>query len=203
METTNTHRKVPLVPYNWLFSPEGPFYANNKKHAESDQQQNPNTEHKQEEVKQNTPSEEQQPEEEESSQHSEDDDEGGWITVGGKHNDEEEEEEEDDWDDNDEESWITPANISDKKKEGVQEEEDWVKTEEPKQQQSVHQPTSTTDSKVGCITQDFAMQNVLMHMGLNLVTGDGKRLKFLKRWVKRCESCSTYVEQNVLATHRF
>jgi len=42
---------------------------------------------------------------------------------------------------------------------------------------------------VGCMTADFAMQNVLLQMGLNLVDVEGKRIRKLKTWVLRCHAC--------------
>ena len=42
---------------------------------------------------------------------------------------------------------------------------------------------------VGCMTTDFAMQNVLLQMGLNLVNVEGKRIEKLKTWVLRCHAC--------------
>jgi RNA-binding protein NOB1 len=41
----------------------------------------------------------------------------------------------------------------------------------------------------GCMTADFAMQNVLLHMGLNLVGLEGKRIERIKSWVLRCHAC--------------
>lgn len=41
----------------------------------------------------------------------------------------------------------------------------------------------------GCMTTDFAMQNVIMHMGLNLVGVDGKKIEKVKTWVLRCHAC--------------
>ena len=41
----------------------------------------------------------------------------------------------------------------------------------------------------GCMTTDFAMQNVLMHMGLDLVGVDGKKIDKVKTWVLRCHAC--------------
>ena len=41
----------------------------------------------------------------------------------------------------------------------------------------------------GCMTTDFAMQNVLMHMGLSLVGVDGKKIAKVKTWVLRCHAC--------------
>ncbi|KAJ7241909.1 Nin one binding Zn-ribbon like-domain-containing protein [Mycena haematopus] len=41
----------------------------------------------------------------------------------------------------------------------------------------------------GCMTADFAMQNVLLQMGLNLVGVEGKRIQKVKSWVLRCHAC--------------
>jgi RNA-binding protein NOB1 len=45
----------------------------------------------------------------------------------------------------------------------------------------------------GCMTADFAMQNVLLQMGLNLVGLEGKRIEKVKNWVLRCHACFKYV----------
>jgi RNA-binding protein NOB1 len=45
---------------------------------------------------------------------------------------------------------------------------------------------------VGCMTADFAKQNVLLQMGLDLVSVDGKRIEKLKTWVLRCHACFKY-----------
>jgi RNA-binding protein NOB1 len=45
----------------------------------------------------------------------------------------------------------------------------------------------------GCMTADFAMQNVLLQMGLNLVGLEGKRIERVKSWVLRCHACFKYV----------
>lgn len=42
---------------------------------------------------------------------------------------------------------------------------------------------------VGCMTADFAMQNVLLQMGLSLVGLEGKRIDRVKTWVLRCHAC--------------
>ena len=46
----------------------------------------------------------------------------------------------------------------------------------------------------GCMTADFAMQNVLLQMGLNLVGLEGKRIQKIKNWVLRCHACFKYVK---------
>ncbi|KAJ3556723.1 hypothetical protein NM688_g1865 [Phlebia brevispora] len=43
--------------------------------------------------------------------------------------------------------------------------------------------------KAGCMTADFAMQNVLLQMGLSLVSVDGKKIERVKTWVLRCHAC--------------
>lgn len=42
---------------------------------------------------------------------------------------------------------------------------------------------------VGCITTDFSMQNVLMQMGLHVVSVDGMVVRTVKQWVLRCMAC--------------
>ncbi|KAA1466594.1 hypothetical protein DENSPDRAFT_831452 [Dentipellis sp. KUC8613] len=42
---------------------------------------------------------------------------------------------------------------------------------------------------VGCMTADFAMQNVLLQMGLSLVGVEGKKIDKVKTWVLRCHAC--------------
>lgn len=41
----------------------------------------------------------------------------------------------------------------------------------------------------GCMTADFAMQNVLLQMGLSLVGTEGKRIQKVKTWALRCHAC--------------
>ena len=44
-------------------------------------------------------------------------------------------------------------------------------------------------SPVTCVTADFAMQNVLLQMGLQLQAPNGLRLKRVSRFVQRCSAC--------------
>ncbi|EAU84361.2 nin one binding protein [Coprinopsis cinerea okayama7 len=48
----------------------------------------------------------------------------------------------------------------------------------------------------GCMTADFAMQNVLLQMGLNLVGLEGKRIEKVKTWVLRCHACFKICKDN-------
>jgi len=45
------------------------------------------------------------------------------------------------------------------------------------------------ESCVSSITADYAMQNVILQMGMKLVAPDGMRIEHLRRWVLRCHAC--------------
>ena len=44
---------------------------------------------------------------------------------------------------------------------------------------------------MACVTTDFAMQNVLLQMGLRLVSADGMRVRRVKQWQLLCGACGT------------
>ncbi|KAH7916289.1 Nin one binding Zn-ribbon like-domain-containing protein [Hygrophoropsis aurantiaca] len=50
--------------------------------------------------------------------------------------------------------------------------------------------------QAGCMTADFAMQNVLLQMGLPLVGTEGKRIQKVKSWVLRCHACFKICKDN-------
>jgi len=79
-----------------------------------------------------------------------------------------EEEEEDDDDDD----WITPSNITDVKR-----------------SMGVDTKEASSAVTVGCLTTDFAMQNVLIQMGLNVLSVDGMLIRQVKSYVMRCYGC--------------
>ncbi|XP_032514492.2 RNA-binding protein NOB1 [Danaus plexippus] len=85
-----------------------------------------------------------------------------------EYSDSQETEEDSDSDDGD---WITPGNLKEKKKE-VEDGEFEDKNVE-----------------VACITSDFAMQNVLKQIGLNVTSIDGRVIKYLKTFIFRCTTC--------------
>eukprot|EP00743_Colponemidia_sp_Colp-15_P003004 GILK01003247.1.p1 GENE.GILK01003247.1~~GILK01003247.1.p1 ORF type:complete len:430 (+),score=85.38 GILK01003247.1:46-1335(+) len=43
--------------------------------------------------------------------------------------------------------------------------------------------------QVACVTTDFAMQNVLLQIGLRVMSVDGLVIKTLKHWVFKCHAC--------------
>lgn len=77
----------------------------------------------------------------------------------------------DDDDDNDDSGWITPGNISNVKKEL---DSDFLE-EKP--------------ATVACLTMDFAMQNVLKQIGLNVAALDGRVIKQMRTYILRCYAC--------------
>ncbi|XP_035900619.1 RNA-binding protein NOB1 [Anopheles stephensi] len=92
---------------------------------------------------------------------------------------EEEEEEEEDFegegddaeDDEDDDSWITPTNIKQVKRDmGM----------------DLHEEASTT---VACITTDYALQNVLKQIGLQVAALDGRIIKQVRTYILRCYAC--------------
>ncbi|KAJ0105953.1 hypothetical protein Patl1_17748 [Pistacia atlantica] len=50
---------------------------------------------------------------------------------------------------------------------------------------------SLSESSVACITGDFAMQNVLLQMGLRLLAPGGMQIRQLHRWILKCHACYT------------
>lgn len=84
---------------------------------------------------------------------------------------EEDESSEEEDSDSDGGEWITPGNLAEKKKEmDMGEFEDKA-------------------VEVACITSDFAMQNVLKQIGLNVTAIDGRIIRQLRTFIFRCTTC--------------
>lgn len=79
-------------------------------------------------------------------------------------------------DDDDDGEWITPENVKKYTRHG---------TLKPKKK-----VRKTLLMQVACTTSDYAMQNVLLQMGLNLLSIDGLRIGKVKNWVLRCHACT-------------
>ncbi|KAF2166366.1 hypothetical protein M409DRAFT_23557 [Zasmidium cellare ATCC 36951] len=77
--------------------------------------------------------------------------------------------------DSDSDGWITPSNL--KKKQAQDVAGSTSQTPEPKTMQ------------VAVLTSDFAMQNVVLQMNLNLLSPSMSRVKNLKTYVMRCHAC--------------
>ncbi|XP_059569992.1 RNA-binding protein NOB1 isoform X2 [Alligator mississippiensis] len=80
-------------------------------------------------------------------------------------------EEESEEDSDDEKDWITPSNIK-------QIQEDVGRCDAP-----------PADVQVGCVTTDFAMQNVLLQMGLHVLAVNGMLIRQARNYVLRCHGC--------------
>lgn len=74
----------------------------------------------------------------------------------------------------DDEGWITPSNL---KKHQIKDQQ--AQPEEPVQKVL----------KVALLTSDYAMQNVLLRINLNLVSSGMARITRVKTWVMRCHGC--------------
>ncbi|XP_051235640.1 RNA-binding protein NOB1 [Dicentrarchus labrax] len=66
--------------------------------------------------------------------------------------------------------WITPSNIKQVKMDSA----DW---------------TAPADVTVGCLTTDFAMQNVLIQIGLHVLSVNGMVIKQARNYILRCHGC--------------
>lgn len=66
--------------------------------------------------------------------------------------------------------WITPSNIK-------------------QIQQEMKQCAVPRDVRVGCVTTDFAMQNVLLQMGLHVLAVNGMLIREARSYILRCHGC--------------
>uniref|UniRef100_A0A8B9BEH5 RNA-binding protein NOB1 n=1 Tax=Anser brachyrhynchus TaxID=132585 RepID=A0A8B9BEH5_9AVES len=83
----------------------------------------------------------------------------------------EKEDEEEDEEESDDEGWITPSNLK------------------QVQQDLGHCDTAPADIQVGCVTTDFAMQNVLLQMGLHVLAVNGMLIRRARSHILRCHGC--------------
>ncbi|XP_078101262.1 RNA-binding protein NOB1 isoform X2 [Sander vitreus] len=90
--------------------------------------------------------------------------------TGEQSDDEDKENEPEDEEEEDGGGWITPSNIQQVKMESG----DW---------------TAPADVTVGCLTTDFAMQNVLIQMGLHVLSVNGMLIKEARNYILRCHAC--------------
>ncbi|KAF6162281.1 hypothetical protein GIB67_008410 [Kingdonia uniflora] len=49
---------------------------------------------------------------------------------------------------------------------------------------------SLSESSVACVTSDYAMQNVILQIGLRLLAPGGMQIHELHRWILRCHACN-------------
>lgn len=88
--------------------------------------------------------------------------------------------------------WVTPQNVALHKSQALQllpSDSDANKKGRGRKQEDEFVPA-------GCMTGDFAVQNVLLQMGLTLVGTEGKRIQKVKSWVLRCHACFKICKDN-------
>eukprot|EP00560_Eucampia_antarctica_P005142 CAMPEP_0197841998 /NCGR_PEP_ID=MMETSP1437-20131217/46485_1 /TAXON_ID=49252 ORGANISM="Eucampia antarctica, Strain CCMP1452" /NCGR_SAMPLE_ID=MMETSP1437 /ASSEMBLY_ACC=CAM_ASM_001096 /LENGTH=828 /DNA_ID=CAMNT_0043451819 /DNA_START=48 /DNA_END=2535 /DNA_ORIENTATION=- len=91
--------------------------------------------------------------------------------------------------DDDGEGWVTTVqDISSMKAMGILDPARAPNTNPDKKPKETGPPIT---SRAACATTDFAMQNVILQMSLELLTVDGMKVRKLKSWVTRCGACFT------------
>lgn len=86
------------------------------------------------------------------------------------------ESEEDDCDD----EWITPDNL-----------QTYLHAKDDQAQHNKNEEDNSRKISVEVVTSDFAMQNVLMQIGIPVVSLDGVEIRKIKRFKLRCDGCKT------------
>lgn len=82
--------------------------------------------------------------------------------------------------------WITPQNVGVHKSRAL----DLLPDDETQGKKGrKRKQDDMKEIGAGCMTADFAMQNVLLQMGLDLVSVDGKRIQKVRNYVLRCHAC--------------
>ncbi|GAA6005236.1 hypothetical protein JCM10207_002907 [Rhodosporidiobolus poonsookiae] len=92
--------------------------------------------------------------------------------------------------DSDGEEWITPDNVHEHKVRdlGLFSAPDADATASSSSS-AAPTPRPRTIMKAAVLTGDYAMQNVALQMGLNVLGSGGKRVKEVRTWVLRCHAC--------------
>lgn len=54
---------------------------------------------------------------------------------------------------------------------------------------------SLSESSVACVTSDYAMQNVILQIGLRLLAPGGMQIRQLHRWVLKCHACNKVTQE--------
>ncbi|KAJ7180381.1 Nin one binding Zn-ribbon like-domain-containing protein [Mycena crocata] len=94
-------------------------------------------------------------------------------------------------DDDGEGEWITPSNVGLHKSRALE-----LLPGTDARQKGKQKAEDEDVLGAGCMTADFAMQNVLLQMGLNLIGVEGKRIQKVKSWVLRCHACFKICKDN-------
>lgn len=92
--------------------------------------------------------------------------------------------------------WITPSNIKKQKIRDATTTNSVVSAStgalyslSPSRRKRDGSERSGAVMKAACLTGDYAMQNVALQMGLNLISSDGSGIQHVKTWALRCHGC--------------
>ena len=80
--------------------------------------------------------------------------------------------------------WIDSSNIED-----ALAFSSWTSNGRKNRGENQPQPVKEAEPSVGCITTDYAMQNVLLQMRLHLISVEGRRVTSVRRFVLKCDAC--------------
>lgn len=95
-------------------------------------------------------------------------------------------------DEDDGQDWVSPSNLAVVRARGFAIDGVPISAAAVAAGSSSH-AADTNSSKVGasvaCITTDFSMQNIIIQMGMNVLSVDGMLIEKVKQWVLRCMAC--------------
>lgn len=80
--------------------------------------------------------------------------------------------------------WIDSSNIED-----ALAFSSWTSVGKKGSENAQKKPVEEEKPCVGCITTDYAMQNVLLQMKLHLISVEGRRVTSVRRFVLKCDAC--------------
>lgn len=93
-----------------------------------------------------------------------------------------------------------PVDVKEEDLSGEDDGIDWINEENVEahlaRDGGVESMTEEDRQRVACVTTDFAMQNVMLQMGLKLLSVDGRRMiRQIRRFALRCHSCSAVTRE--------
>ncbi|XP_006006820.1 RNA-binding protein NOB1 isoform X2 [Latimeria chalumnae] len=91
---------------------------------------------------------------------------------------------------NNEKAGVTPLDENSEEEEDEDDGGSWITPSNIKQiQQDMGSHEAPVDIKVGCLTTDFAMQNVLIQIGLHVLSVNGMLIRQARNYILRCHAC--------------
>jgi RNA-binding protein NOB1 len=94
-------------------------------------------------------------------------------------------------DEDDGKGWVGMNNISTVKASGSGFGGQMLNISPLKETKTITAQSMLENAKVACVTTDFSLQNVLIQIGLRVMSMDGMLIRSVKQWVLRCMACYT------------